>query len=165
MVRHCLSALLIAASVLLSRSALAQNIKIGPRLARQGHAFGEDNRFYLQLGFSPSDMTGGLLTQDGSPRRVPLRDARMEFHQLRWAKLWIGQMKVPYSRERIVSDAHLDLMDRSLLNEEFNLDRDVGVQVRADELAGRVSYAVGVFSGQGRNVYSASELSGLSRAW
>lgn len=131
------------------------------RLTFKGHAFGRDNRFYLQLGFSPADMTGGLLSDDGSPRRVPLRDARIEFHQIPWAQVWIGQMKVPYSRERIVSDAHLDLMERSVLNDEFNLDRDIGAQVRASELAGRVGYAVGVFSGQGRNVYAASELSGL----
>lgn len=131
------------------------------RLQFKGHAFGDDNRLYIQLGLSPADMTGGLLSDDGSPRRVPLRDARIEFHQIPWAELWIGQMKVPYSRERIVSDAHLDLMERSVLNDEFNLDRDVGLQVRADELAGRVGYALGVFSGQGRNVYAASALSGL----
>jgi len=131
------------------------------RLQFKGHAFGDDNRLYIQLGLSPADMTGGLLSDDGSPRRVPLRDARIEFHQFPWAEVWIGQMKVPYSRERIVSDAHLDLMERSMLNDEFNMDRDVGLQVRADELGGRVGYAVGVFSGQGRNVYTASALSGL----
>jgi hypothetical protein len=131
------------------------------RVQLKGHAFGDDNRLYIQLGFSPADMTGGLLSDDGSPRRVPLRDARIEFHQTPWAQVWIGQMKVPYSRERIVSDAHLDLMERSVLNDEFNLDRDVGLQVRADDLAGRVGYAVGVFSGQGRNVYTASALAGL----
>jgi len=131
------------------------------RVKFKGHAFGEDNRLYLQLGFSPADMTGGLLSDEGSPRRVPLRDARIEFHQLPWAELWIGQMKVPYSRERLVSDAYLDLMDRSVLNDEFNLDRDIGMQVRADGVGGRLGYAVGVFSGQGRNVYSSSALSGL----
>lgn len=127
------------------------------RLKFKGFVFGPENRFYIQLGFSPHDMTGGLVSEDGSPRRVPLRDARIEFHQLPWAQLWLGQMKVPFSRERLVSDANLDMIDRSLLNQEFNMDRDIGAQLRGDRLGGFVSYAIGAFSGQGRNVYSASK--------
>src|SRR5262245_20658312 len=30
------------------------------RLLFQGHVFGEHNRYYIQFGFSPRDMTGGL---------------------------------------------------------------------------------------------------------
>lgn len=123
------------------------------RLKLKGHVFGKNNRFYIQLGLSPEDMTGGLLSETGSPRRVPLRDARIEFHQLAWAQIWIGQMKVPFSHERIVSDAYLNLVDRSLHNQEFNMDRDLGVQVRSDHLGGFFSYALGAFSGQGRNIY------------
>ncbi len=122
------------------------------RIKFKGHLFGQKNRFYVQLGFSPADMVGGLVSEEGSPRRVPLRDARLEFNHLSWARVWLGQMKVPFSRERLVSDANLDMIDRSLLNREFNMDRDIGVQVRAEEVAGFLGYSLGVFSGQGRNV-------------
>lgn len=128
------------------------------RVKLNGHVFGKDNRFYIQLGMSPHDMTGGLLSEEGSPRRVPVRDARIEFHQLDWAQIWVGQMKVPFSRERLISDAYLDVIDRSLLNREFNMDRDIGVQIQATGLGGLFGYSVGVFSGQGRNTYDLSKV-------
>ena len=125
------------------------------RLKLKGY-MGQKNRFYIQLGFSPADMAGGLVSKEGSPRRVPLRDARIELNHLRWARVWLGQMKVPFSRERLVSDANLDMIDRSLLNREFNMDRDIGVQVRAEKIAGFLGYSLGVFSGRGRNVVEAT---------
>jgi phosphate-selective porin OprO and OprP len=126
------------------------------RLQLQGHVYGEHNRYYIQFGFSPRDMTGGLVAGEGSIRRNPVRDARLEFDYLRDFTVWVGQMKVPFSRQRVISSGDQQLVDRSLANEVFNLDRDLGVQARSRDVAGlggRLGYQAGVFMGDGRNVF------------
>jgi phosphate-selective porin OprO/OprP len=126
------------------------------RLQLRGHVYGKHNRYYLQFGFSPRDMTGGLVAGEGSVRRNPIRDARLEFDHLRDLTVWVGQMKVPFSRQRVVSSGDQQMVDRSLANEVFNLDRDLGLQARSQDLAGldgRLGYQVGVFMGDGRNAF------------
>lgn len=126
------------------------------RLTLAGHVGSPRVRYYVQLGFTPRDMTGGLRDDVAAVRHDPLRDARVEFTHLRDAELWVGQMKVPFSRERLISDANLAAIDRSIVNEEFNLDRDIGVQLRSRDLGGhggRFGYALGVFTGDGRNTF------------
>ena len=130
------------------------------RLQLQGNLFGKHNRYYIQLGFSPRDQTGGLIAEDGSIRRNPLRDARVEFDYLRDFTIWAGQMKIPFSRQRVISSGNLNLVDRSLPNEEFQLDRDIGVQALSKDVGGMgwLAYNVGVFMGEGRNAFEPSNL-------
>lgn len=125
------------------------------RLQFQGNVFGKNNRYYIQLGFSPRDMLGGLIDTVPALRRNPLRDARLEFNHVRDLNLWVGQMKVPFSRQRVISSGDQQILDRTAVNEEFNLDRDVGFQLRSEDLGGidRLSYQIGVFFGQGRNTF------------
>jgi phosphate-selective porin OprO/OprP len=126
------------------------------RLQLQGHVYGEHNRYYIQFGFSPRDMTGGLVAGEGSIRRNPLRDARLEFDYLRDFTVWVGQMKVPFSRQRVTSSGDQQMVDRSLANEVFNLDRDLGIQARSQDLGGLggyLGYQAGVFMGDGRNAF------------
>jgi phosphate-selective porin OprO and OprP len=126
------------------------------RLQLTGHVFGKHNRYYLQFGFSPRDMTGGLVAAEGSIRRNPVRDARLEFDYLRDFTVWVGQMKVPFSRQRVNSSGDQQFVDRSLANETFNLDRDIGIQARSKDLGGlggRLGYQAGVFMGDGRNAF------------
>lgn len=130
------------------------------RLQLQGNLFGIHNKYYIQFGFTPRDMTGGLIVGDGSPRRNPLRDARLEFDYLRDFTIWVGQTKVPFSRQRVISDGNLSAIDRSIANEEFNLDRDVGVQALSKDLGGlggRLGYNLGVFMGEGRNTFQLTD--------
>ncbi|MBZ5710568.1 porin [Nannocystis pusilla] len=133
------------------------------RLQFTGNVFGKHNRYYIQLGFSPRDMLGGL--PDGSPgiRYNPVRDARLEFTYLRDFTIWAGQMKVPFSRQRVISSGNQQFVDRSSVNEEFNLDRDLGVQARSDDIGGIgfLKYAVGVFLGDGRNAYALTNTGAL----
>ena len=44
--------------------------------------------------------------------------------------LWFGQTKLPGNIERVFSSQKLQLVDRSLLNSKFTLDRDAGAQLR-----------------------------------
>lgn len=129
------------------------------RLQLAGNVFGKHNRYYIQFGFSPRDMLGGLVSDEGSIRRNPVRDARLEFDYLRDLTVWVGQMKVPFSRQRVNSSGNQQFVDRSSVNEEFNLDRDIGLQVRSDDLAGLglLKYALGVFLGEGRNAFELAD--------
>ena len=44
--------------------------------------------------------------------------------------VWFGQTKLPGNIERVFSSQKLQLVDRSLLNSRFTLDRDAGFQLR-----------------------------------
>lgn len=116
------------------------------RLVLQGHALDANVRYYIQLGFSPRDQEPDLL--------VPVRDAQILWTGLRDLQLRAGQMKVPFNRERIVSSSALAMVDRSNVNGELNLDRDIGVMVQSRDLfglRGLLRYSLGVFGGDGRN--------------
>lgn len=85
---------------------------------------------------------------------VPLRDAYVTIAPLRDLKIRAGQMKVPFGRQRVVSSGNQQMVDRSIVTGELNLDRDVGVQLLSEDLFGLdglLGYNVGVFGGDGRN--------------
>lgn len=129
------------------------------RLQLQGNVFSPFVRYYFQFGFSPRDMSNDLPSEP-SIRRNPVRDARIEIDRLRDFNVWIGQFKVPFSRQRRVSSSALNMVDRSLVNAEFNVDRDVGIQVMSKDLGGlggRLAYYAGVFMGSGRNAFELAE--------
>ena len=116
------------------------------RLVFQGHVFSRQWEYYLQLGFSNLDMEPDL--------RIPLRDAAITWKRFRDFNVRAGQMKVPFDRQRVISSSALMFADRSIVVQELNLDRDVGVQALSRDLFGlghRLGYQVGVFGGDGRN--------------
>jgi hypothetical protein len=115
------------------------------RLTFRGALEPQNLEFYVQLGFAPRDMEPDLL--------IPLRDAFVTWTGARDAHITFGQKKVPFNRERVISSSSLQLVDRSITNAEFTLDRDIGVQVSSDDLGGlggRLGYQLGVFAGDGR---------------
>ena len=89
------------------------------------------------------------VTLEGSS--TGLRDAYIEAAYYDWAKPRIGQYKVPFDREFLTSAFNLELIDRSIANNAFNLGRDIGVQVSGGFLKDQLSYAVGMFNGSGAN--------------
>jgi hypothetical protein len=116
------------------------------RLVFQGHVYDKDIRYYIQFGFSPRDQEPDLL--------VPIRDAQLLWTGLRDLNLRVGQMKVPFNRERVISSSALAMVDRSNVNAELTLDRDIGVMVQSRDLFGLhevLRYNLGVFGGDGRN--------------
>jgi phosphate-selective porin OprO and OprP len=116
------------------------------RLSLDAHAWDELVTMRIQLAFSP---------QDQDPvAPVPLRDAFITFSPLRDLRIRAGQMKVPFGRQRVVSSGNLQMVDRSIVTSELNLDRDVGVQIFSQDLFGLdgvLGYNLGVFGGDGRN--------------
>jgi phosphate-selective porin OprO/OprP len=81
----------------------------------------------------------------------------------------MGQFKTPFGYEQLFSDTRLITIERSLVNDRLTLSRQLGVQVGGDFLEKRVSYAAGVFNGNGANnnfndddsFLSAARLSGV----
>ncbi|WP_394220929.1 porin [Alteromonas gracilis] len=69
----------------------------------------------------------------------------------------LGQWKVEYSRERSVSSGGQQLLDRSIINRIFTLDRQMGASIYGNidnGGAANINYWVGVFNGSGRGDYS-----------
>lgn len=119
------------------------------RLLLFGNLFGRHNTFYVQMAFAPREL--GL--RDGVIHDSPVLDTYLRFTRLRDATFTVGQYRVPFSRERNVSDVNPLLVDRSLVNAEFALDRDIGLGVHSDDLGGlkRLRYYAGVYLGEGRD--------------
>ncbi len=130
------------------------------RLILQGNVFSPHIKYKFQFGFSPRDMQNDLPDEPGSIRRNPLRDARLEIDRIRDLNVSVGQFKVPFSRQRMLSSSAMNLVDRSIANVEFNLDRDLGVMFNSKDVAGlghRLAYYAGVFMGEGRNSFNLTD--------
>lgn len=120
------------------------------RVAIESHLFDADTRLKVEFGLSHRDMG----TRDGGPPTFsPVLDYYLELRQLRELNLRVGQFKVPFSRERVISSSRLQMVDRSIVNAELNLDRDVGVTVFSRDLfgLGALRYYLGFFAGEGRD--------------
>lgn len=126
------------------------------RLAMTGHMFGEDLKFKAELAFSPNDV--GI--KNGAPTLSPLLDWYVHSAHFRDFNVRAGQYKVSYSRQRVVSSGNLQLVDRSLAQGEFNLDRDVGAEVFSKDVLGlkMFRYSAGIHIGEGRDAFVPGDL-------
>lgn len=73
-----------------------------------------------------------------------------------WMQLRFGQWKADYSRERMDSSGKQQFAERSIVNREFTIDRQKGVELTGRLAKGSVAdsqYFVGVFSGQGLGIF------------
>lgn len=82
-----------------------------------------------------------------------LLDFRIMIEKWKWLNIKIGQWKVEYTRERRISSGAQQLVDRSILNRNFTVDRQQGVELYG-RLEGRgsadFSYWAAVLTGSGR---------------
>ncbi|MCR9159895.1 MAG: porin [Nannocystaceae bacterium] len=124
------------------------------RLKSAGWIFGKSFRYQLELGLSPRDMGK---TENGA-RFSPLLDWYFEFAHLRDLTLRVGQSKLAYSLTRVQSSGDLQFVDRSIANAEFNLDRDIAVDLRSYDFLGlgKFRYFAGLFIGEGRDARGAT---------
>ena len=98
------------------------------RLKFSGHAFSPKVRYKMELGQSSRDI-GGFIDDEFKNAPGLVFDAVIFWNFAKGFDLWIGQTKLPGNRERVISSGSLQLVDRSLLNSRFNIDRDMGVQL------------------------------------
>ncbi|MDB4063164.1 OprO/OprP family phosphate-selective porin [Flavobacteriaceae bacterium] len=123
------------------------------RLKFGGFAFSPKLKYKIELGLSNRDISGANVYNRNTPRYI--LDAVVMWNFYENFELWAGQTKLPGNIERVVSSANLQLIDRSLLNSKFNIDRDMGIHLRHKlRLGGNwiIKEKFSISQGEGRNI-------------
>ncbi|WP_027065303.1 MULTISPECIES: porin [Maribacter] len=125
------------------------------RLKFDGFAYSPKLEYKIELGLSNRDISGASQFTSNAPRYI--LDAVVKWNFYENFVLWFGQTKLPGNIERVISSANLMQVDRSLLNSRFNIDRDMGFQLRhhfnlSEKFLIREIFAVS--QGEGRNITS-----------
>jgi hypothetical protein len=128
------------------------------RLKFDGFAYSPKLKYKIELGLSNRDLSGANEFNRNTPRYI--LDAVIMWNFAENFELWAGQAKLPGNVERVVSSANLQLIDRSLLNRQFNIDRDLGIQLHHITKLGTdflMREKLSVSQGEGRNVSEGNE--------
>ena len=123
------------------------------RLKFGGHILTSKLKYKIELGLSNKDLGKVDATTNMAPKMI--LDAVIKWNFAENFVLWAGQTKLPGNRERVVSSANMQFVDRSLLNKNFNIDRDMGMQLRHHINVGEkflIREMVAVSQGEGRNI-------------
>lgn len=119
------------------------------RLRFDGTAFDDRFLYKIQLSFTRGDLDFDTVAYPNI-----LRDAVIGWRLTDKSTFWFGQTKLPGNRQRVVSSGSQELVDRSLLNAIFNIDRDMGLQWYnqfGDERPFWVKLAISNGEGRARN--------------
>ena len=92
------------------------------RLRFDGYIFSTKLLYSIQLGFTPYDAKD---LPNGNTNIV--RDAMIYYMPTDNFSLGFGQTKIKANRARVNSSSALQFVDRSIVNSEFNIDRDFGI--------------------------------------
>lgn len=125
------------------------------RLKFEGFAYSPKLEYKIELGLSNRDIGGASEFTNNAPRYI--LDAVLKWNFYENFELWVGQTKLPGNRERVISSANLQTVDRSLVNSEFNVDREMGMQLHHHFDLGNnviIKEAIAISQGEGRNVTS-----------
>ena len=123
------------------------------RLKFSGFAYSPKLKYKLELGLSNRDIGKASSFTNEAPKYI--LDAVVKWNFSGNFVLWFGQTKLPGNRERVISSGDLQQVDRSLLNSRFNIDRDMGFQLRhhfnlTDTFIIKEMFAIS--QGEGRNI-------------
>lgn len=129
------------------------------RLRFDGYIFSPKLLYSIQLGFTPYD---SKVLPNGNQNIV--RDAMIYYMPNANWNIGFGQAKIKANRARVNSSSALQFVDRSIVNSEFNLDRDFGLfgefykpLIGDFNMAAKASITLG----EGRN-WSSSKQSGFA---
>lgn len=129
------------------------------RLRFDGYIYSPKLTYSIQLGFSPYDTK---VLPNGSNNII--RDAMVYYIPSSTWNIGFGQTKIKANRARVNSSSALQFVDRSIVNSEFNLDRDFGFFGEYHKpVAGDFHFSAkgSVTLGEGRN-WATSDNSGLA---
>lgn len=129
------------------------------RLRFDGYIYSPKLTYSIQLGFTPYDTK---VLPNGNTNIV--RDAMVYYVPSSTWNIGFGQTKIKANRARVNSSSALQFVDRSIVNSEFNLDRDFGFFGEYNkQLFGdfNISTKGSITLGEGRN-WNTSENSGLA---
>jgi len=123
------------------------------RLKFKGFAYDPKLTYKIELALSNRDISGGSFFTSDAPRII--LDAVVVWNFYKNWSIQFGQTKLPGNIERVISSAKLALVDRSLLNSKFNIDRDFGLQLKnkfnlSEKFIVKETFAIS--QGEGRNV-------------
>ena len=123
------------------------------RLKFDGWAYTPKLKYKFELGLSNRDNSGGNSSEFRNTPKFIL-DASVEWNFYKGFSILFGQRKLPGNRERVISSGNLQFVDRSRLNSRFNIDRDMGLQLKHKIKAGKsvVKSTIALSQGEGRNV-------------
>jgi len=109
------------------------------RFIFQGHFFGKHNQYKLEI--------------DPLRKGNVVLDYYLDFTKNRDIQVRVGQYKISSNRQRVISSGNLQMVDRSRVNAEFSLDRDMGIDIRSRDFLGKnkMRYVLGASTGNGLN--------------
>ncbi|MFY0529911.1 porin [Archangium gephyra] len=126
------------------------------RLVTQGHVLSTDLKYNIQFAFGGNDFETGSAS--------PIFDAFIDYTRIRDLNVRVGQYFVPFDRARTIREFALQLVDRQQVVQELTLDRDVGLMLYSNDLAGLnglLGYHLFVGGGEGRNRFGAQATGGI----
>ncbi|WP_421763300.1 porin [Ekhidna sp.] len=129
------------------------------RLKFDGWAIDPSIVYKVELAVSNRDHRSGHASEFGNTANIVL-DAVAKWNFAKGWYVWYGQTKLPGNRERVISSQNLQFVDRSLVNSRFNLDRDVGIQLRHKNATNQFRQMLAISLGEGRNVISRNQKNG-----
>ena len=123
------------------------------RLKFDGWVYSPKVKFKFELGLSNRDNSGGISPEFRTAPNFIL-DASVEWNFYKNFSILFGQRKLPGNRERVISSGNLQFVDRSRLNSRFNIDRDMGLQLKHKLKIGKslIKSTFSLSQGEGRNV-------------
>jgi phosphate-selective porin len=96
-----------------------------------------------------ADAAGTLSSTTGL--RLQLTDGYIDWKRYTAASVRVGQFKTPFGYEQLYPDPRLLTPERSLPSDRLTFSRQLGLQVGGELLDSRLSYAAGLFNGNGAN--------------
>ena len=136
------------------------------RLKFGGWAYSPKVKYKMELGLSNKDLSGGDGPEYKNASRMIL-DAYVQWNFYKGFSVLVGQTKIPGNRERLISSANMQFVDRSRLNSKYTLDRDMGMMLKHKVTLGENFKIRSVYSlsqGEGRNV-TAGNFNGFSHTF
>lgn len=117
------------------------------RMKIGGHGYQPWIKYYFEVDLESSGDSGG---SSGSTRLI---DWRIDLAKYKTFTVRVGQWKVNYNRERVDSSGKQTFVERSIVNDIFTIDRQMGVMAMGRVFPGKLydfNYYAGVFTGSGR---------------
>ncbi len=121
------------------------------RMKIGGHAYESWLDYYFEVDLQPTRSESND-SERASSRLIDWRITAQPYEELGFR---IGQWKIDYNRERVDSSGRQQFVERSIVNRQFTIDRQMGAQMRGRLFKGTpadLRYCVGAFTGQGRGV-------------
>ncbi|MGD9851539.1 MAG: porin [Nitrospirales bacterium] len=117
------------------------------RMKIGGHGYQPWIKYYFEVDLQSTANSGGSA---GDTRLI---DWRIMLERFKFLSLQVGQWKVDYNRERRDSSGQQQFVERSIVNEIFTIDRQMGAMLYGHVAPGTFfdsRYYAGVFTGSGR---------------